>query len=398
MKRFILIVFVVLIIVSLVQSGCSHAPVKPKVLPDDLRSRLGTIGVVSARFEPNVVLRKPLDKTAGSSSTAKSYAESWVRLGGTSEGAILMLLTAPIPMAIGAIVGKSKGLSDEKMKAVKDAEVSISAAVTDLKLQDNLRDEFLDIAQERTSFPFVRLAAVGPISLEERVNYRSFSGEGMDSILEIVVTDINLNGLEPRADFSLDHMDPLLWISIGVRVRLVRTTDNAETYIQSFQTRCPGPTLKFMEWAANDAQLLRKEVIGCLSSVRQRILRDLFAPAFDLTGLWAFLNQDCSEYLSSFCQISGRFFIVNIGNLDGPTLSVKFYLSETPEFEEGRGTLLRQESIKAIKAKDFRPITFRHDLNKGQEVRGKYIIAVIDAESQVPEPDQANNVVIGGIK
>jgi hypothetical protein len=188
-------------------------------------------------------------------------------------------------------------------------------------------------------------------------------------------------------------MDPLLWISISVRVRLVRTTNDAEIYTQSFQTRCPGPTFKFMEWAANDAQLLRKEVTGCLSSVRQRILRDIFAPAFDLTGLWGFLNQGCSEYLYSFCQISGRFFVVNIGNLDAPASSVKFYLSETPEFEEARSTLLKQVFIKAIKVRDFRSLSFRHDLTKGQEVRGKYIIAVIDAESKPSEPDKVNNLI-----
>jgi hypothetical protein len=398
MKRLIPSLSVWLAIVSLVQIGCSHAPAKPKVLPDDLRAKLGTIGIVSGRYEPNIVLRKPLDKTTGASSTAKSYADSWVRLGGASEGAILMLLTAPIPMAIGAIVGKSKGLSDEKMREVKDAEASIRAAITDLKLQDILRDEFLEIAREQTSFPFVRLEAEGPNSPDERISYRSLSGKGMDSILEIGVTGIDLNGLEAKPDFSLDHMDPLLWISIGVRVRLVRIPYDAEIYTQSFQTRCPGPTFKFMEWGANDAQSLRKEVTGCLSSVRQRILRDLFAPAFDLTGLWGFLNQGCSEYLSSFCQISGRFFVVNIGNLDGPASSVKFYLSETPEFEEGRSTLLKQVPIGAIKVRDFRSISFRHDLNKGQEVRGKYIITVIDAESKMPEPDKANNYVIGTIK
>ncbi len=398
MKRFIPSLSISLAIVSLVQMGCSHTPIKPKVLSDELRGKLGTIGVVSGRYDPSILLRKPLDKVSGSSSTAKSYAESWVRLGGTSEGAVRMLLTAPIPMAIGAIVGKSKGLSDDKVKEVQAAEVAIRAAVTDLKIQGNLRDEFLEIAREQTSFPFVRLEGEGPISPEEKTHYRTLAGAGMDSILEMGVTDITLNSPEPRADFSLDHIDPLLWISIGAQVRLVQTASDAEIYTQSFQTRCPGPTHKFMEWGANDAQLLRKEVTGCLSSVRQRILRDLFAPAFDLTGLWGFLNQNCSEYLSSFCQISGRFFVVNIGDLDAPASSIKFYLSETPEFEEGRSTLLKQVPAGAIKVRDFRSITFRHDLNKGQEVRGKHIIAVIDTESKVPEPDRANNIVINAIK
>jgi hypothetical protein len=134
------------------------------------------------------------------------------------------------------------------MKEVKAAEASIRVAVSDLKLQDNLRDEFLEIARERTSFSFVRIEAEGPNSPDERISYRVLSGKGMDSIVEIGVTDINLNGLEARADFSLDHIDPLLWISIGVRVRLLRTTYDGEIYTQSFQTRCPGSTFKFMEW------------------------------------------------------------------------------------------------------------------------------------------------------
>ena len=89
MKRTILSLPILLTIVFLVQMGCcGHAPVKPKVLSDDLKAKLGTIGLVSSRYDPSIALRKPLDKSAASSSTAKSYADSWISLGGTSEGAV----------------------------------------------------------------------------------------------------------------------------------------------------------------------------------------------------------------------------------------------------------------------------------------------------------------------
>ena len=398
MKRTLRSLCIILVIASVGQIGCSHTPKKPNVLSDDLRGKLGTIGVVSGRYEPNILLRKPLDKTEGASATAKSYTAAWIGAGSGSSGAILLPLTLPIPILLGAILGSSKGLSDEKMKEVKDAEASIRAAVAGLKIQDNLRDEFLEIARERTSFPFVCLGAEGPHSPDERVSYRSLYGRGVDSILEIGVTDINLNGLEPRADFSLDHIDPLLWISIGVRVRLVRTVYDGEIYTQSFQTRCPGPTFRFMEWGANDAQFLRKEVTGCLSSVRQRILRDLFNPSFDLTGHWISLIQSCNEQFASQCQIYGRFVVGNIGNLDAPVSSVKFYLSEGPEFEEGRSTLLERVPAATIGVSKGRIVTLSYDLKDWQDVRGKYVIAVIDAEGKVPEPDRANNFVVTAIK
>jgi len=67
-------------------------------------------------------------------------------------GPIFTLLTAPIALGVGAIVGGSKGLSDEKMKEVTAAEASIRAANTDLKIHDNFRDYFLETVEGRLPF------------------------------------------------------------------------------------------------------------------------------------------------------------------------------------------------------------------------------------------------------
>jgi hypothetical protein len=382
-------------IVSIGQIGCSHTPDRPKVLSDDFRVNFGTIGVVSTRFEPNIFLRIPMDKSAAAWSGAKTYGSSWVRLGGTDKGAILMLLTAPIAMGAGAIVGGSKGLSDEKMKEVTAAEASIRATITDLRIQDNFQDYFLETAH---TFPFIRVDAEGPISLEEKVSYRSLAGKGMDSILEISVTAINLEGLGGKPDFSLSYLDSPLWVSLNVRVRLVRIMDDTEIFTQFFTTKCYGQRFKFLEWGANDAQRFQEEVTYCYSSVRKRIVRGLLNPFCDLTGYWTFLMQSCSEYLTSLCQISGTFFLQNTGNLDAPASSIKFYLSEGPEFDEGRSTLLKEVPTKMLRVRKVQPIWFRYDLDKGQEVRGKYIIAIIGEERKRAESDTEDHYVVEIIK
>jgi hypothetical protein len=110
------------------------------------------------------------------------------------------------------------------------------------------------------------------------------------------------------------------------------------------------------------------------------------------------LIQSCNEQFASQCQIYGRFVVGNIGNLDAPVSSVKFYLSEGPEFEEGRSTLLERVPAATIGVSKGRIVTLSYDLKDWQDVRGKYVIAVIDAEGKVPEPDRANNVVVTAIK
>jgi len=104
--------------------------------------------------------------------------------------------------------------------------------------------------------------------------------------------------------------------------------------------------------------------------------------------------QSCSEYLTSLCQISGTFSFQNNGNLDAPASSIKFYLSEGPEFEEGRSILLRQVPTRMIRSGEAQLISFRYDLDKGQEVRGKYIIAIIGEERKAAESDKDNDYLI----
>jgi len=89
-----------------------------------------------------------------------------------------------------------------------------------------------------------------------------------------------------QLDLSLSHIDSPLWVSLNVRVRLVRIMDDAEIFTQFLKTKCYGERFRFLEWGANDAQRFREEVTNCYSSVRRSIVRRLLNPFGDLTGQW----------------------------------------------------------------------------------------------------------------
>ncbi|OGP91956.1 MAG: hypothetical protein A2157_12170 [Deltaproteobacteria bacterium RBG_16_47_11] len=383
----------IIAIASFGQISCSHTPERPKVLSDDLRVNFGTIGVVSARFEPNIFLRTPKDKSAGALSGAGASTLSWLEVAGSmGQGGILLLPFIPIAAVGGAIAGGLSGVSGEK---VEEAKASIRTAIKDLKIQETLIDQIMENAREETPYPLVRVEGVGPISPMERVSYHSLPGMNLESLLEIGVTGCNLEGTGYTPGSGLGYINSTLWISMDTRVRLVRIADGREIFSRSFTTRCYGQRLKFLEWGANDAALFRQEIKNCLPSVRDRIVRNFLAPFRDLTGKWMFLNQICSV---EGCEISGRFIIRNAGNLDATASLVRFYLSEDGVYDEGRDLLLKEVTTKAIEGGESQPIWFNYRLGTGQDVRRKYIITIIDEENRVVESNKENNYAIGTIE
>jgi hypothetical protein len=216
----------------------------------------------------------------------------------------------------------------------------------------------------------------------------------LDSIFEIGVSSVNLEGFGYKPSSGLEYINSFLWLSMTARVRLIRMADNTEVFNRSFSTTCYGQRLRLLEWGANDAAQLRQEIARCLPSVGDRILKDFWAPSRDLTGKWLSLYQTCSV---DGCEITGKFLFQNTGNLDAPGTKVRFYLSEYGSFDEERNPLLMEFTTIPIEGGRDQVIRLDNRLSLGQDLRRKYIIAIIDPENTVVESDKTNNYVPGWI-
>jgi hypothetical protein len=388
------------------QIGCSHMPKglnasgpdirinleNPRNLPDDTKVNLGVIGIVSGRYDPDIKLREPMGKTAGAFSGAGASALSVAKTaGGMGKAGVFLLPLIPVAAVVGAIAGGSAGVSGEQVQATR---ASIGTAIRELKVQESLQNQLTEHMGEKTTYPLVRLEGLGPTSQATRTGYDSLSGRNLDSLFEIGVTSVNLEGLGYTPGSGLEYINSNLWLSVDARVRLIRVADNTEVFNRSFTTTCYGQRLRLLEWGAHDAALLRQEIPRCLSSVRDRIVKDYWAPSRDLTGEWVSLYQTCSV---DGCETSGRFLFQNTGNLDAPGTTIRFYISEDGSFVAGRNPLLMEVKTTAIEGGGSQPIRLDRGFGRDQDLRRKYIIAIIDPDNTVVESDKKNNYVPGRI-
>ena len=97
------------------------------------------------------------------------------------------------------------------------------------------------------------------------------------------------------------------------------------------------------------------------------------------------------------CEITGKFLFQNTGNLDAPGTSVRFYLSEDGSFAEGKNPLLMEVTTTPIEGAGNQVIGLDSRLGRDQDLRRKYIIAIIDPGNTVVESDKRNNCVLGPI-
>ena len=245
-----------------IQLGCAHAPPSEQV-----RAELGAIGVVSARFLPKVVVSTPAKGQADGASRGAELAAEGMVLGGIGTagpfGLLLGIMLVPVAAPIGYVVGRSKAESAEK---VDKTEAALTNVLTDLRIQETMRDHFLRVAREQTRHPFVVFEEQGPTTPDEELSYASLAGKGIDTVLEISVLNFGLRG-----PWSIN---PPLTFFMTLRTRLIRTVDGEVVYVAT--QRHKGKKLKFVNWATNDAQPLREDFDRCYKNLPEGIVNKLF--------------------------------------------------------------------------------------------------------------------------
>ena len=114
----------------------------------------------------------------------------------------------------------------------------------------------------------------------------------------------------------------------------------------------------------------------------------------DLTGSWISLAQTCNTTSrGQKCKISGTLSIDNIGTDDARSSSVRFYISDDGDYDDGVDTFLKRVSTGAVKVGASKTKKLSYSFDVGVTASGRYIVAVIDADNAVVEHDETNNQV-----
>jgi hypothetical protein len=253
-------------IILTTQFGCAHKP--PIRHPSEqVRSQLGSIGVVSALFIPKVEFLTPAKGVLEGAGTGAAIGGVEMFRGslysGGPAGWLLGLILAPVGGLVGSVVG---GAMAEPAAKVEKEETTLRNVLTELKIQQTMRDYFLQIAREKTNLLFVVLEEQGPVTPDEEINYCSLSGNGIDAVLEISVLNFGLTG--PTG------INPPIEFFMNLRLKLIRTIDGEMVYVTTM--RYEGKKLKFADWSANNAQSFREEYKRSYLNLSERIVENLF--------------------------------------------------------------------------------------------------------------------------
>ncbi|MBI3813707.1 MAG: hypothetical protein HY279_04475, partial [Nitrospinae bacterium] len=226
---------------------------------EQLKSRLGVIGVVSARFIPKLELQTPAKGAlAGAGAGAGATLEAGGK-GSSGEGAVLGILLAPVGAVAGAVMADSA-------KDVNEREAIIKKAITEIKTQETIRDRFLKTVQEKTKFQFTLAEGYGPSVDGELPDYSNLKEKGIVTVHEITVKQFGLKGE--------GKINPDLSLYMILKARLVNLTNNTELFKNTFT--CEGERHKFAEWAVNDALLFRQEFERCYQNLSENMMRDIY--------------------------------------------------------------------------------------------------------------------------
>ena len=243
------------------------------------RAQFKTIGVVAARFAPDV--RWYLPAKGGGEGAARGSAigamtpMAFFAQGSGSGGCggdYALLCAAPLALGLalaplGAVVGAVAGaVSALPAATVEEAEANLQKALAGAMLQEKLRDSVVRLTREQTRYLVVKDEGRGPRARDERADYREWTGTNVDTVLEVSIDTLILDG--PLA------IDPTLRIEMVARAKLIRTHDGVELHDTLWN--CAGAERLLAEWIKDGAKPLRDEVARCMNGLAGLMVEALF--------------------------------------------------------------------------------------------------------------------------
>jgi len=272
-------------IVALAPVGCAKYYVPTAGQP----TSLGSIGIVSAKFVPEVDIDMPdtglkgqaISRWEGLKGSGKKGVSAGAKGGFIVGSPCALGLFAPLvaPFAIacilattlsgtilggvgGGIYGVATGSEDipseEDVAQVKNVIHQLIAA---LHMQEAQREEVLAVARERTTHVLIENDELGPTYKEEDISYESLHKNGVDTVLELSVLSLGMQGKT--------GVDPALIFTLTVAGRLVRVQDGFMLKNKTFNHRSEPHVYSL--WGANGGEVFQRELEAAYQELGSQI-------------------------------------------------------------------------------------------------------------------------------
>ncbi len=290
----------------LVPWGCASNPQAIPTLSSEVRSQLGTIGVVSAQYTPSVEFEVPAKGWLGGAgrgavSGSKVFivlVPSAAIIAGVSVGimvippaagygvagalyAVAALLKGAGYMIVGPFYGAAVA---EAPETVEEAEDHLKNGLAAMRIQETMRGFVTQAARPETHQDMQEIEGQGPKSPSDLLTYLPLQGRHFENVLEVRVTRVWLSttdesifkplaSLMPQPSQEL-KINPPLSLGMELRVRLIRNVDKVVLYDNTLIEE--GEAHLFTEWAADDARLFSQELERAYGVLAQKVAEALF--------------------------------------------------------------------------------------------------------------------------
>ena len=231
------------------QAGCAGVfGSAPPSLP------LGTVGVASGRFAPEVQVEAP----------TRESAAAWGATHAPAPGGLSGLVVLPFYLAGGALVG---AVLAPPASAVEPARVVLARTLTDLDPTGGLRERVLEGARDRARGAVVSLPGWGPTAAGEVADYRPLAADGIETVLEVAVSRLSLEMSGIKS----------VRLLVSARARLLQVADGLTLKDRTFDYRSRDRV--FTAWAESNSAPLRIEVDRASRTLAEEIATKFFGAA-----------------------------------------------------------------------------------------------------------------------
>lgn len=248
--------------------GCAYKRQFP--LSEDLRSKLGTVGIVFVANAPESNFNTfAKGRLTGAGKGAAGGAAGGAALGiaiSVAAGPFGVLLS-PFLVGGGAVIGGVGGGVAGTAGAVSTSEAekietAISNALSVLRIQETMAGHMVRASRALVDYRFYP----DPVLLEKASDYGFLKGKGVDTALEVIVERVGFEGGNGN--------DPIIALFMNIRERLVRTSDGNVLYEHKFTYR--SAKRKFSLWSKNNAGLLSEEFDRAYQGLAEKVVEETF--------------------------------------------------------------------------------------------------------------------------
>lgn len=268
---------IILISITLIfgKSGLAYSlDALPLPLSEEVRAKLGTIAVASASFIPELETRGYTKDRVGGSCIGggTGLVHCLGAIGQAGDAAvylviILIITDLLVPVLVtaivaGALIGASEANPGE---TVVKGEAALNKFMGGM--QGTMRNHLLRVAADQTSYNYVPLEGVGPVTEGDELNYNTRSSENADTVLEVSVLRFGLTD-------GVFKVNAPLSLFTEARARLIRVSDNKK--LHDITLRCELGKREFSYWTANNAQVFSEKLDHCYQYLSEKFVEELF--------------------------------------------------------------------------------------------------------------------------